>query len=58
MRFRKTEVKYLSRQDWTGDSRLNPLVNFDFSRTRFGGQNSGARANNAANGCPTGKSVE
>jgi hypothetical protein len=30
--FRKTEVQYFSRQDWTADSPLNWLANFDSSR--------------------------
>jgi hypothetical protein len=32
--FRKQ--KYFWRQDWTVDSALNPLANFDFWRSRFG----------------------
>src|SRR5690348_15390765 len=32
---RKTEAEYFSREDWTAESTLKRLANFDFFRTRF-----------------------
>jgi hypothetical protein len=35
--FRKPECKYFCAEDWTVESALELLANFDFSRTRFCG---------------------
>jgi hypothetical protein len=35
IQFRKTEAKYFSPRDWTGQISLNRLTNFDFSRKGF-----------------------
>jgi hypothetical protein len=43
---RKTEGNYFRRKDWTAESPLNPLANFDLSRTPC--CNIGAVADDAA----------
>jgi hypothetical protein len=45
--FGKTEAKYFSREDWTVESALNSLMNFDFSRIRFLGADEGAIADDS-----------
>jgi hypothetical protein len=52
--FPKAEYFYV--RDWTADSALNCLMNFDFSRGRLCAVFSGAIPQNAGKRCPSGKS--
>src|SRR5690242_11030841 len=55
--FCKSEALYFSTGDWTAESPLNLLANFDFSRTRFERLFTSAQTVRTRKARPTGKSV-
>src|SRR5689334_9794649 len=57
MHFCKSEALYFSAGDWTAESPLNLLANFDFSRTRFERLFTSAQTVRTRKARPTGKSV-
>jgi len=50
------KADYFCAGDWTADSVLNCLVNFDFSRGEFLQDFARDRATSSAANCPSGKS--